>query len=302
MGKRHYFNKHEFMQILSLVNTDPYEAENRFITYLELYPEDYTAYTFFASLLVTIRKFEEAEKILEEVEHLVINDRNFMRKKDLVDMYVLNYNYAKVKLLMYQEKYVDVLDNYIQPKNKYYDISTFNIDTLNNNQNFQFVGLIGLKLFCYKKLNKLHINNREKYSYLLRQIIEYNENEFLEHIKKHMNDYNVSNSSFVSNLNVLDIIDEVKKYIPSEKGLCLGFIDNIYNFKYDECGKVNNKMVDYFQVVCIANSQAFITMYPIDYGKYLPYIDLNYMKKQDDLVKVKRKSQIERFNQRFYNN
>ena len=144
---------------------------------------------------------------------------------------------------------------------------------------------------------------RDKYTYLLRQVIEYRESEFLKHIKKHIVDSNdlidkTNESVFAAEFNIIEIIEEIKKYIPSELGLCYGFLDNIYTFKYDECGRVNNKIVNYFQVVTLHDTCELITMFPVDYGEFLPYVDLNYMNKTN-LPKVKRKSQIDKFNQRF---
>ena len=40
------------------------------------------------------------------------------------------------------------------------------------------------------------------------------------------------------------------------------------------------KIVNYFKVVCLHNSQDFITMCPVKGSDNLPHIDLNYMKEK----------------------
>ena len=303
IAKKDYFNRYEFMQALSIERTDPYEALNRYQVYLEKYPKDYAAYTYYATLLTTLRKYNEANIILNKVNELVKEDIRFSNNKALFNKYMADYNFSKIKLLLYWKKYQELYTQYLEPIGDANIANNLDLDVLLQKQNIKNIGLIGIKLTCWKKLGMLNIINREKYRYLLKQIIEYNENDFLTHIEKHLMSYNdlddrFNESIFVNGFNVNEILAEIKKYIPSEKGLCTGTLENIYVFRYDECGRVNNKLVDYFQVVALHDTCELITMYPIDYGEFLPYVDLNYMNKLDT-PKVKRRSQIDKFNQRF---
>lgn len=140
--------------------------------------------------------------------------------------------------------------------------------------------------------------------YLYKQINEYDINDFYDHIKKHLYDCSTEFSEeswdkFFEDFPLKEIINESKKYIPSNKCLYKGFYTSVYVFKFDNCGKVNNKTVDYFKIICLENNSNFITMYPADECKYLPYIDLNYLKQENELPKIKRLSQIEKFNQKY---
>ena len=182
-----------------------------------------------------------------------------------------------------------------------YPLTFHSFDELNEN-----VELDATRFFYKKLSNKLNISRDQLNSYLYRQIYEYRESEFMEHISKHMADYNQNidnpnTSIFVPEFPINEIISEIKKHIPSNKRLLPGFIDDAYYFKYDECGRSNNKIVNYFRVVCFHDTQNFITMYPITDCKDLPYIDLNYLKKDDKPI-VKRKSRIELFNQKYNRN
>ena len=157
--------------------------------------------------------------------------------------------------------------------------------------------------YSKKRTGRLNKEKRDVNSYLFKQIVRFEEEDFYQHIEKHLassiEDFDEPNKTiFEENFPLRDVVEEIKKYIPSNKRLYLGFYDNIYYFKYDECGRVDRKMVNYFKVVCLHNSQDFITMCPVVGNENLPYIDLNYMKKEEP-VKVKRISQIDRFNRRY---
>ena len=70
-----------------------------------------------------------------------------------------------------------------------------------------------LLFYCRKKLGKIDFNQREHNSYLFRQIVEYKESDFLEHIKKHMSDYNAgleepNPNIFMSGFPIKEVISE----------------------------------------------------------------------------------------------
>ena len=192
----------------------------------------------------------------------------------------------KLRLLSYQEKY-----------NELYQYC------LNHLQEIKDSDLNRTFFYSKKKVGMIDFNRREKNSYIFRQIIKYEESDFLEHIKRHLADYNKDSDEpnaciFSSNFPIEDILKEIKKYIPSDKRLYPSDFDNLYTFKYDGCGKVNNKTTDYFKVICFHNTQDIITFYPATDCEELPYIDLNYLNTNKN-TKVKRLSQTEKFNQRY---
>ena len=158
-------------------------------------------------------------------------------------------------------------------------------------------------LYCKNKLGKIYENNKFPDKYLFNQIANYKEDEFLEHIKKHLADYNSeldepNKNIFVPDFPINDVLKEVKKYIPSEKTLYTGFYENVYVFKYNECGRVNNRLVDYLKIVCFDGTSDMLTILPVEEGENLPYIDLNYMVEEKKVNEVQRISAVERFNRR----
>lgn len=269
-----YFDNWEFQQALSFLDTDPFEAKIKFEKYLQKYPKDYCTYAYYASVLITIGQYDEAEKILEYVKKLYTNDENFSKETDKIKHLENDLICNKIRILSYKEKFNDV-----------YDFLLSNSKKLDQND------INHVNFYCRGKLGMLKDNKRTPNSYLFRQITEYQENDFLEHIKKHMTDYSSENKNiFISDFPIKEVITEIKKYIPSSKKLSPGYIENVYIFKYNACGRDNNQLVDYFKVVVFNNTQNFITMFPASKCENLPFIDLNYLIKSN-----KKESRTEKF-------
>lgn len=283
-----YYDKYEFINALDTSESNPLEAKKLFEEYLEKYPEDYSAYTFYCSILVTLGQFKEAEKILDYIEKTAVKLKIF-RQPEKVKLFKQSIIYAKVKLLQYEKRFEEL----------YELLSSFPKQAIDEMY-------ISTLFYCKKQLGLLDSNRREPNSYLFRQIVRYEEKDFLEHIKKHLADYNMlenkpNSNIFVPDFPIMEVIEEIKKYIPSDKRVRSGFFENIYAFKYDNCGREKNRLVDYFKVVCFDDTQEFITMCPVAAPKCenLPYIDLNYLVNNKENVKVKQLSQIEKFNKKF---
>ena len=81
--------------------------------------------------------------------------------------------------------------------------------------------------------------------------------------------------------------------------LCSGFYDDTYIFKYNKCGRVDNRLVDYINVVCFHNTHDIITILPVNCGEHMPHVNLNYMIEDKPQKEIKRISAVEKFNKRF---
>lgn len=281
-----YFDIFEFEQIINIMDQDPYTSLELFEQYLNKYPNDYSAYLLYCSNLIIIGKIDEAEKIYNYFEKKYKSDNSLMdteKSKRIEESKV----FTKIKLLSYQHKYEEL-----------YEFCFRNINIVMKNKfNDAF-------FYSKKMTNRLDVNKREENSYLFSQMVKYEESDFLDHIKKHLQnvDETISKESvaiFKQDFPIEKVIEEIKKYIPSNKKLLLGFYDDVYFFKFDSCGRVGNKIVDYIKVVCFQDTKDFITMCPVEGSKNLPYIDLNYFVNDNEFNKVKRISQIEKFNKRF---
>ena len=92
---------------------------------------------------------------------------------------------------------------------------------------------------------------------------------------------------------------EIKKYIPGNVKIYDGYYTNNYIFKYNCCGEINGKSVDYFSVVTFLDSPNILTMYPNEKGNSYPFIDLNYFENKKDEYSRTRKSAIDKFNDKY---
>lgn len=211
-----------------------------------------------------------------------------MKQNDKVEFLKKYVAYDRLKIFCYRKEYKEFQNFYYQ-----------------NQKILEGFDLGGVLFFCDKQNGKLDLGRRDQQSYLFKQILDYRETDFFDHIKKHLADYNqndeeINDNVFVPDFPINQVIEEIKAKIPSKEGMHNGFFEDSYIFKYDECGRDNNKLVDFFKVVCFYDTKEFITMCPVVGYENAPYIDLNYVKKaKDEFVKVKRKSQIDKFNNRY---
>ena len=60
--KKLYFNKHEFIKLSEQSKKDPFGAIEGYQKYLEKYPDDNSARTYYASNLIAIGRFKEADR------------------------------------------------------------------------------------------------------------------------------------------------------------------------------------------------------------------------------------------------
>ena len=300
------FNTHEFLHALSFANVDLIESKCRFQEYIEKYPKDYTAYTHLAVILVMLRELDMAQDILELVSLLVLNNNSFRENAYLYNRYIGNYNFARIKLLCYQDKMQELYDEYIVPNYQIDKFGMMDINMLRDNQQLSSIRLWAIRVYCLKKLGKLDVESRNASHYLLRQIIDYQESDFLYHIRKHQSAFNLDAAVtnpvvFSDDFPMPEVIDVIKDIIPNEKVVFSGFLEDLYTFRYDECGRVNGKITDFFQVVTIHGTNQLITIYPNSDCQCFPYTDLNYLNKTQKQSKIKVRSQIDKFNARYQN-
>lgn len=283
-----YFNKLEAGKIYSLIKTDPLEAKIAYESYLEKYPNDYYVYACYLKPLTILEEYEKAYEILKNVKIMMVNDNHFWNDKEKLESVNRQLVLSELFILMGKEMYEDAYKYYIENSYilDYYDL--------------------GISMaYCKEKIGIDKHGYRENYPYIFRQMIEYREDDFLEHAKRHLADDNIkmdepNDSIFAFDFPFNEVLTEVKKYIPCSKKIFANMHSDKYAFKYDRCGRCNNKIQDYFSVVCFHNTTDIITMCPSQYLSNLPYTDLNYMN-ESKKEKVKTLSQIEKFNRRYRN-
>ena len=284
-SKNNYFNALEFRKIIEVADVNPFLAKELYERYLDKYPKDYTSYSYYAGILITLGELDKAEEVLNKLNILISKEENVLERYNRLKKIKENISFVTLKYLIYKNDYNSALD--------YCDSNPYVFS----------INVVPIKLYLKSKLGLLESCDRDDCNYLKRQLIEYQEEDFLEHIKNHQADYNIdiddpNDNIFVPEFDTDKIISEVKKYIPSNKKLFSGFFEDTYYFKYDECGRINNRLYNYFKVVCFHDTDKFITMYVFPNGDNFPYIDLNYLKEKED-SKIKKISQIDKFYKRY---
>ena len=274
-----YFDEAYFGRILSLVADNRFdEALCEFKKYLIQYPNDFCAYIYYAGANIKMGNFSEAEKILANVK---ANKNTSDASKD-------EYLLAKIKLLTCQGKY-----------NEAYNLLINNIEVFCRN-GWSYKGLL-----IYLR-NKLKILMEKDYKaaeekYLLSQLINYSESAAISHIEKHMpfDEEEISPVLFNADFPMEEIYYKLRQMLPNDKCIYHSIFDSMYIIKYDNNGHVNSRLVDYFAVITVINTNDIITMYPFDNKSGSYALDLT---PTIDISKVKRISQIDKFNQRYGKN
>ena len=283
--KLEYYNYNDYKKAEKLILTNPIAAKEVFEKYISVYPEDYKALYMYSYILIVLKDIEGAKKIVEEARLLSRGDRHFINSTEKLEWVEYNDKVSNIRILAREEKYKEL--------SEYYDSVKYTHSLAN---------LWLVEAFCNIKLGKE--TDTSRMPYLLGQLKEYDEDSFYYHVLRHTADYNANinkpnDSFFSSDFDVEKVINEVKKIVPTQKGLAYGIFDDIYIFKYDNCGRFNNKIQDYFKVVSFLNSSDLITMYPVSGLKDLPNYDLNYMKKNEKKIFVM--SPIEKFKEKYKN-
>lgn len=279
----------EFEQAVAYMDSDPIKANSLFEKYIEGHPKDYIAYTYYASTYIIVGEFDKAEKVLNHAQELVKDDEEFQTFKTRVEYFEKMSTFTRVKILSYKEQYKTLNDNFNAFAKKLKNLPINDAD---------FVSRI--------KTGNLEESKRERMGgYIFKQLFEYKEADFRDHIKKHLYEYNASKdyehkemSVFSQDFPLDKVLEEVKKHMDGKKALYFGFVENTYVFKYDFCGKSEHKNANYFKVITIHGTNNIISMFPVSGDLKLPYTDLNYIQENNN-SKKKGISQIDKFNRRY---
>lgn len=281
-----YYDRYELKKILTDKLKKPKETIIRLNDYLKKHPYDYISYINLSELLLYVGEVEEADRVLEKVRHLCLNDRDYdsTTKRDWFEHI---YKSVKLRIIIRQGDYRRVLDYYSKYEDRF------------NKKKLSYV-----KLYAEKQLG---INKKlyDSDTYLFKQIKEYDYDRFLDHVIKHTSnnfedeDEEVS-SVFCPDFPLIEAVTEVKNKISTAPALFSRYVDDTYIFRYDDCGRVLYKLQDYFKVICLAGTKDIITMFPCNDCEKLPSVDLNYLKTgPKEEKKIKKLTAIEKFNKRY---
>ena len=75
--KNKYYDEWELKQALEHIETNPLVAKCKLKSYIDKYPSDYMSFIYYAAVLITLGEFNEAEKVLNDVELRILSDKNY---------------------------------------------------------------------------------------------------------------------------------------------------------------------------------------------------------------------------------
>ena len=285
-NKRKYFNSYEYDRICKLTHTDIIGAKEAFEDYLIRYKEDLSAYSKYANILLSLGELDKAESILDLIDYKMYKAQHYKEDDEKTKGFRTYLIHLRAKLYVYQNKIEEALELMHTKKEAFKDTKSF------------------IYFYLRSLIEDVDKTNRDKNAYMYRQIIEYKEEDFIDHIKKHEADFNendkeISPVYFAPDFPLETAIEEVKKNLKRENAINSGFVSNIYTFKYDACGRESDKIADYFHAVTLRDTKNLISMYPQLVVDTRNYVDLNYLKDKEETPKVKRISQIDKFNRRY---
>lgn len=278
MKEKKYYGDKEFSYIMKLIKDKKMnEAVTQLEIYLEKYPYDTCACTSYACLLINRGDLQEAAEVIDNIT--VTSKTTKQSKEEILKI--------KLKLLCCQRKYRECYDYLLEN----------NINLMSSIEDYY-----SILAFLAKKLDLEPEIPEKMYTYTINQILSYSEEEAIKHIRKHADDYSSKNySCFNTDFPLEEVYYKIRNIIATNDNYDLhsATIRNIYIFKYDANGRSHQKMVDYIKVVAIQDTNDIITMFPYENKGNLPYIDLTPQKEIEEIPKVKRLSQIDKFNQRY---
>ena len=273
-----YYHETYFRKIAQLMKDERFEeAISNFENYITSYPKDLNGNIYYAICHMKLGDFSMAEKILSNV---------------LIDKGVSEHNrqhleLIKVHLLSCQERYEEC-----------YELLKKNLYNFKKNE----WTYLGDWLYIKKQLGILNEHDYEiaEKTYLLNQVISYDETSALSHIEKHLYiDENNDKTEFIEQFPLNEIFYKIKAMLPLEEKIYDGGIANKYTFKYTGNGHVGSTLVDYIRVITLRDTNEIITMYPSKKTGRPACFDLTPT--IEETPKQKRLSQIEKFNQRYGN-
>ena len=259
----------------------PRESVSEYKKAIKRRPQDQNMKINYIKTLILLGKFDQAEKMIYQLE-------------DMFD-YAEEYHF--------NEAYIEYLNNQIVSlKTQLYIYQGRNQELFElfetNKEEFKHIEK-DVKYYILKLQGKLTYEVDRKSEYFVRQIFEYDEDDFRHHMKKHVYGGR-SDNQFNEDFPVDDVIEMVKERIPSDFRLNPAFYTNAYYFKYDRCGNDHGEETDYFKVITLNNTNHILNMLPVSGVENYPFIDLNELNKQEEVKPyVKKISQIDRFNRRY---
>ena len=177
------------------------------------------------------------------------------------------------------------IKNYKEAYNTFEELKEFDLNSKYGNKYNM------IEIYLKNMLNEKH--NIEPKNYIENLLNDYNYQGVIKHINKHkeMDETKINHTIFNENID----LEELYKYVIlniNDDNFTSNNFNDVYTIEYKNIGYSKTKELHYIRVVTIPNSKKIVTMYPYD-NKML------YKNKKIEKNKIKTKSRIDKFNQKY---
>lgn len=253
-----------------------------------------------------VGEYQEAFDIYNHIanNYLDLNKAYINAKKGLLRLYIKTNNLSKCK-----EEIIEIMNTKIYDNELYLKVCAFLIYIGEYDEAFMYYKLINQEILCenyeneYKRLGIVFSKiydleyNVNIESYGINQIIDYDKCAAIKHIidrHTNINPKKKYDGIFSEDIDIEKFYDEIQDKLILEN---LVEISSALKYKiaYPNVGVSNGNSLDYVVVVCSILDNQILTAYPVN-----QYLERSIEEKEQPKQKViKRKSQIEKFNERY---
>lgn len=277
--KRKYYDIDRFKKLIRYKCNGSYDILlKKFEEYLEDYPYDLFTINEYLNLCIKLNQLEKVKPYLENI--------TFTKKTKEIDfsfLQILKLNYYS-RMHMFEECYTLFRKIKDDPKIKLCNGNAKYISDLDFYLRFK-LGL--LKTYEYK-------TNR----YLFQQIINYDIERAANHIQKHIKSVENADGIIINSTHLADFLEQIQKELPNENHFNTLYFSNEYCFKSSNLSYTSGDYINLSEVITLDDTNQITTMYPSKNTDNIPITDITSPLLEKD-SKVKRKSQIEKFNERY---
>lgn len=172
------------------------------------------------------------------------------------------------------------------------------------NKNISNYSLLIAELVMKKQIGmEVDFKRGTRSDYVKEQIVNYNEDKTIQHIKKHstQEDQNKNHSRFKENINIQYLLECIKNDLPNNKKLNIIDVLEVHCFSVPAVGYDVNSICNYIKVVTIPNTTNVITVYPYSYigVNDIDVLNCDLDKLFNKQSEEKKESRIDKFNARF---
>ena len=280
-----YYDAKRYQKIENLYKTNPWLGKQLMANYLNEYPYDFLARAMYVRMAIIIFDLEEAKKASQESLEVFYNYRKSHLPQDTIDRFKREMIHHEIRIKFLEEDYENALK--LVRANKL----LFNHDYY-----------MEMLLYLRKKLGLESGKRVNQSRYLKRQITEYDFEDFLTHLSRHLqiNDKNENMAIFRYNFPIKKALEEILNKLQTPNRYTTNPFTDTYQFQYDICGHIGRKNADAFFAVFLHDTNQLIAMYPsLNYSKEHA-MDMNTLNgsPNPELI-LQRKTQIEKFNERY---